>query len=104
MLSWGHEVVSMSMIKRRIEERDELRELATAVLLETGALEQCDLHEHVLIDQFDEDAQKCAYAIATNRIESGEIDADRSEFMDVIKEVITDCGDECYDCQRHRDD
>jgi hypothetical protein len=71
----------MSLAKRELEEHDALRGIATGILIETGAVEQCLIHEEVIIDQGDDDALRHAYALATSRIKAGAIDADRVELL-----------------------
>jgi hypothetical protein len=58
-------------------------------------------HSDWLLDQGDDEANRLAYAIATNRWENGEIDGEREEFLDAVRHVIKSAP---YDCPRRWDD
>lgn len=93
----------MSQIKREMERLDHIRHQALRVAKEAGAVKGCDLHPgdmSCLLDQGDDDANKLAYAIGTNRWKDGEIDAEREEFMDAIKEAIETAPYGCPECDR----
>lgn len=75
---------------------------AIEVAKQAGAVKECEFpgHSDSIVDQWDDDANKRAYAIGTNRWKAGEIDATREEFMDAIKEAIETAPDECPECAR----
>jgi hypothetical protein len=94
----------MGLAKRELEEQEALREIATGILMETGAVEQCPIHDDVILDQGDDEAIRHAYALATARIKAGQIDADRADLMAAIKGVVEDSADECYSCAKIMDE
>jgi hypothetical protein len=88
----------MGASKRMLEAAEHERDVATEVAVEAGAIERCPNHEEVVISQFDDDANRHAYALATNRWKRGEVQCDREEFMETVKAVIDEASDECYIC------
>jgi len=52
------------------------------------------------LDQGDDEANRLAYAIGTNRWENGEIEGEREEFLDVIKHAIKGAPYDCPRCDR----
>lgn len=94
----------MGQAKHEMMRMDTLVGQATGVLLKTGALKACELHEDIVIDQYDDDAVKRAYAIGTNMVKAGEVDGTREEFMDAIKTALEQGYDECPDCTKHMED
>jgi hypothetical protein len=95
----------MGQAKKDMMRRDDMENIAMGVLVKAGAVKECDLHEGIYLDNEDPDAVNKAYAIGTNLWKSGEIDGDREEFMESIKNAYeTNAGWECGMCARHRDD
>ena len=72
---------------------------AQAIAVQAGAIKECEDHPGTFIRD-DTDAEKKAYAIATNKIKSGEIACKREELTDAIKSAINDAGDACYSCEK----
>jgi ribosomal protein L37AE/L43A len=83
-----------------------LREKAEAILMESGALEECPDCESETVRTGDTDAESRAYAISTNRIKAGLIKADRATFVKIIGEMLDATPEHCPECDRreHRDD
>jgi hypothetical protein len=79
----------MSLTKRRLEEREELEQLALSILCDAGALEECDYHSDTYYDGGGD--VEDAYKIANARISANEIDLpddmSRRDFSDIIKSV-----------------
>lgn len=73
---------------------------AQAIAVQAGAIKECENHPGTFLTLDDTDAEKKAYAMATNKIKNGEISCKREELMDAIKSAITDAGDECYSCEK----
>jgi hypothetical protein len=59
-----------------------------AVAIEAGAIEVCRFHTSVTVNKGDPEANKRAYAIATNKWKVGGLLGDREEIMDGIKNAI----------------
>jgi hypothetical protein len=70
---------------------DEL--VATAI--QAGALKTCPFHSYVAVNQGDPNADKRAYAIATNMWKSSALLGEREDIMDGIKQAIDRFADEC---------
>jgi len=92
----------MSQVKRDMERIEGLHFRAIEVALEAKALKECSFpgHSDWVLDQGDDEANRLAYAIGTNRWENGEIDGEREEFLDAIKHVIKGAPYECPRCDR----
>lgn len=88
----------MGAAKAQMMRHNDLVHEAGGVLVRAGAAERCEFHDEVLIGQCDSDAERKAYAIGTNMVKAGEVDAAREEFMDAIKSAIVELSDECYMC------
>ena len=93
----------MGQAKKYMMLLEELEGTAGALLVRTGALKRCPNHG-VLIDNGDPDAVKRAYAIGTNMVKQGEVDADREDFMEAIKRAAANAADECGYCAKNMDD
>jgi predicted component of type VI protein secretion system len=90
----------MNGLKDDLIRKEELRSAAEGVLVETGALRRCPVHEDVLYTLYDADAEKHAYARATIMQQMGELDGTREEVMDAVAEAIRDAGTDCARCQK----
>lgn len=73
---------------------------AREIAVQAGAIKECEHHPGTFITCDDADAEKKAYAIATNKIKNGETTYKREELMDNIKSAISDAGEECYSCAK----
>jgi hypothetical protein len=76
----------------------ELVEQAKDILIHTGASHKCKIHDDVLLDSYDEQAQSHAYAIATNKFKAGEFGRTLQEARDAIQTAIHESGMECPSC------
>jgi hypothetical protein len=94
----------MGQAKKEMMRLEELEGAAMGVLAKTGAVKQCEIHDGIFIDQYDSDAMRQAYAVGTNMVKAGEVDATREEFMDAIKSASENAADECYICAKYRDE
>ncbi len=94
----------MGAAKQYLLEQESLRNIAAALLKETGAVDECEMHE-VLIDTYDPEAVIDAYRLANARISSGEIELlprhSRRDLTDAIKAVIEETGDDCFACAKN---
>jgi len=88
----------MGLAKAEMMRHEDLVHVAGDVLVRAGAAERCEVHDEVLITQCDPDAERLAYAIGTNMVKSGEVDATREEFIAAIKSATNDLCDECPVC------
>ena len=77
---------------------------ALGIAIEAGAVKVCRFHNEVTINQGDEEANRRAYAIATNKIKRGEMDYERKDLLDAVKDAIDMSADECPVCESHRYD
>lgn len=73
------------------------------ICIEAGALKVCPAHPHVVVNQGDPEAERRAYAIATNRWKAGGLIEDRPDVMEGIKHALEMAADECPECERLRD-
>jgi len=72
---------------------------ALAILVEAKAVEICPRHNDVWIRVGDVDAERRAYAIATNWQKSGKIIGEREDIMESLKDVLDQAADgECPEC------
>ena len=79
-----------------------LRYQAVEIALQARALKECSFpgHSDLVLDQGDDEANRLAFAIGTNRWENGEIDGEREEFLDAIRHAIKGAPYECPRCDR----
>lgn len=90
----------MGRQKEELAKLEGLYAHAQEIAVQAGAIEECEHHPGTFNARDDTDAEKQAYAIATNKIKSGEISCTREELMDAIKSAISDAGEECYSCAK----
>ena len=93
----------MGQAKNEMMRLDDMKGPATVAALKAGAVEECQVHDGIILEVGDSEAEKRAYAIGTNMVKNGEVDGTREEFMDSIKVVIEEAMDECPMCARNRD-
>ena len=77
---------------------DDLHQTALGIAVEAGAIKECEYHSGTYLSCDDQEANKKAYAIGTNKV--GKLGFERKELMDAIKSAIDDAGDECYSCEK----
>lgn len=94
----------MGRAKAEMMRLDDMRGPATAAALKAKAVRQCELHDDMILEVGDSDADRLAYAIGTNMVKAGEVDGTRQEFLDSIKAVIDEAMEECPLCARYRDE
>jgi len=83
---------------------DELEAAARSALVKAGAIKSCPFHSDVTIRVGDPDAEKRAYAIATNTLKSDGKMWLREDLMPAIKKELDLCADEeCPRCADLRD-
>jgi len=94
--------VRMSQVKRDMERVEGLHFRAIEVALEAKALKECSFpgHSDWVLDQGDDEANRLAYAIGTNRWQNGEIAGEREEFLDAIRHAIKGAPYDCPRCDR----
>jgi hypothetical protein len=92
----------MSQVKRDMKRVEGLRYQAVEVALQAKALKECSFpgHSDWVLDQGDDEANRLAYAIGTNRWQNGEIDGEREEFLDAIRHAIKGAPYDCPRCDR----
>jgi hypothetical protein len=94
----------MGQAKNEMMRRQDLEAQGMSALVKAGAVEECEFHEGIFIDQGDPDAVKRAYAIGTNMVKAEEVDGTREEFMAAITSALQNAGDECPNCAKLRRD
>jgi hypothetical protein len=98
----------MGFAKRQLEEAEHLDNMALHVLLESGALRECEHHDGVYYDGGAE--VEGAYRLANSQITSHKITlpdgVSRKDFTDAIKAVYEDNygPDGCYICEKNMSD
>lgn len=90
----------MGYLKQEELRRQSYVALAEDVARRAGALRPCPLHEHISLGGSDPDGDRRAYAMGTNMIKRGEVDASREEFLPAIKAAIDDGFPRCPVCER----
>lgn len=90
----------MGRAKEELNRREEGVSAARAILVKTGALGQCPVHEDIFYVMDDNDAEKHAYALATTMHQKGELDGTLQEVRKAIAEAIQDAGVDCPRCQK----
>ncbi len=94
----------MGIAKRRMEEDEDLRNIAMGVCIDAGALAECEHHPGSYYDGGEE--VEGAYRLANARISSGQIvlpnRIDRRAFTDFVKDVYEDNRglDGCASCDK----
>jgi hypothetical protein len=68
------------------------------ICIRAEAVEGCRYHADSLIRLFDDDAERRAYAIATNEWKAGNLVGEREEIMEAVKQVLDSAEDECPSC------
>lgn len=72
--------------------------------VQAKATRPCPIHSEVLTNQYDDEANRRAYAIGTNLWKEGDIPCERTEFMEAIKDAIDNSADECGACTKLMED
>jgi hypothetical protein len=79
---------------------EEMDAEAARILVEAGAVQRCGVHDWVLIDHYDGDAIKRAYAIGRNLANDGLVE--HGEIVSAIARVYKYSEDACDICRRLR--
>ena len=93
----------MGITKRCVEDEEALRQQALSLLVEVGALEECEIHSGTYFDGNGD--LEAAYRLANARITSREVELDddmsRRDFTDIIKKAYEEnyVLDECPACK-----
>jgi len=77
---------------------------AEIVAAQAKAVVRCPWHDDVMINNCDDDANREAYRLGTIRWKKGDMDCERQEFMDAIKDAIDQSADECPRCDKIREE
>jgi len=73
---------------------------AARILVEAGAVQRCEAHDWILIDQYNDDAVRRGYAIGTKLANDGLLE--RDEIVSAIARVYKYSEDACDICRRLR--
>jgi hypothetical protein len=84
-----------TVVELRREPYQTLRGWAIGVLLETGAIRECDEHSH-LCDATDPDAWRRARQFASHEPFQG---ASPAECVAMIEDIMASIGDTCPECK-----
>lgn len=83
---------------------DELDILALQAALKAKAVEPCYFHKHVLIHRGNDDADRHAYALATNAWKDDGRIFEQREVTEAVKDVFVQAADgSCPACDELRD-
>ncbi len=83
---------------------DDLEAAARSALIKSGAIKPCPFHSDVMIRIDSYDAERHAYAIATNALKADGTTWLREELMPAIKQELNMAADgECPQCATIRD-
>ncbi|MER9659015.1 hypothetical protein [Mesorhizobium sp. M0159] len=83
---------------------DSIEQVARLAVLEAKAVYVCEFHPDATITNGDPEADRLAYAIATNKLKREDEMFMREEVMEAVKYELDMANDECAQCARHRDD
>lgn len=81
------------------EMADAMEAEALKAALQAGAMAPCRWHKDETIRLGDPDAEKRAFAVATNRWKKGSVPCERDEFMDILQNVLHMADEECPRCE-----
>jgi hypothetical protein len=76
----------------------DLENKALKVLIDHEAIEECEVHKGVYLDNGDPEAVSKAYAAADEMVKSGEIEATKEKFLAAITTVLGEANEECPKC------
>jgi hypothetical protein len=76
----------------------DLLKIADKIAVDAGAIELCAAHPHITIDSLDDDAAARAYALATMKVNNGEVDYLHEEIRAAIDVAIRDAAGVCPEC------
>ncbi|HEY4926181.1 MAG TPA: hypothetical protein VII20_17350 [Roseiarcus sp.] len=79
---------------------DSIESIAREALGTAKATECCPIHRDVVIRRFDDDAERLAYAIATNILRQRDEMFMREDVMSAIKDELVSLSDECAECSK----
>jgi hypothetical protein len=82
---------------------DDLEAAARRALATAKAIDVCPFHSDTTIRLFDDDAERHAYAIATNLVKKDGTMWMREDLMAEIQRQLDDASDECNQCANARD-
>ena len=95
----------MSFVKRMMERRVDQESVAVEIALDAKVLRKCEYHGTLMGGGTEIET---AYRLANARFSAGQQHGnfdDRREMTDAIKKAVEDNSpDECYDCERWKDD
>ncbi len=77
---------------------DDLQNKARQILLDHGAIEACEAHEDIYLDNGDPEAVSKVFAAAADMVKSGEIETTREKFTDAINAALGEAVEECPKC------
>ncbi|GAB7527938.1 hypothetical protein PS3A_03440 [Pseudomonas sp. 3A(2025)] len=96
----------MGGAKRLMEEQENQHNVAIGIAIDAGALEECEYHEGTYLAGSDDVEE--AVELGREKFASGDlagIFASVAEVDEAIRNAVIENGaDECYSCDRHRDD
>jgi hypothetical protein len=76
----------------------DLPKIAGKIAVDAGVIERCAAHPHITIDSLDDDAAARAYALATMKVNSGEVDYSHEEIRAAIDAAIRESAGACPEC------
>jgi len=77
---------------------DELETKALQILIDNEAIEECEAHPGIYVDNGDPEAVSKAYAAANAMVQSGEIEAPKEKLLAAIGSVLGGVAEECPKC------
>jgi len=77
---------------------DDCYEWAESAATEAEAVYRCPNHDDIVLTHADDEADRRAFAIATNLLKRGKIKCDRRQLLDAVQDVLGSAAFECpYD-------
>ena len=77
---------------------DNVEDAAQSAALKSGAVVSCEFHPDVMIRVGDDDAERHAYALATNMVKADQ-GLDRKDVIEAVNDFLGQCADdECPAC------
>jgi hypothetical protein len=96
----------VGFMKREMERKDAMMEVATSIAIEMEALERCEFHDEVsdlLAGMNDEVADEAVARFKAGAPEMEQFN-NEEEVRKAVEDAFSNAGEECSSCAKHRDE
>lgn len=91
----------MGRAKAEMMRLEGVKGFATAAAMKAGAVEACEIHDDIIMDCFDPEAESRAYEVALEMMGADALDGSHEELREAIREVIEESSDGCPYCAKN---